>query len=275
MGSRADQIDELDAQAREFQAAGRWDDEAARVNHRILELDRNHIAGSIRLGRCLEAAERWQEALDLYRWAGSRDAPGSSVARARAERLEQDMNRGDVAGPDAASSAPKAGGRAPALPTAAMDEAGADALIAKAVPPGKGREATLAFIAQTIAVAEAVDADRLFAMPLEAGKSFRLMGGRVSLLRTFKGAFYVELDTRSAPAGLVEELEGQGKLDRHAPLRDIPTSLAAHIAFEEVASWEPKLRDAHDAYVREAMTTPLGGHHGRHQPVLLNRLRGD
>jgi hypothetical protein len=272
VGDRTETISDLDQRARELQEEGRWDAEAEEVNHRILELDRGHVPAAIRLGRCFEATGRQQEALDLYRWTG--ENADSSVARSRAKRLEQDMARAvKETGATAATAARAPGGRAPTLPPRVMNDDEIDKLMARALPDVPGREDALAFIAETIELALGIDPDRLLAIPLEQGKSFRLMGGRVSLLRTYKGAFYVEFDTRAAEKGLVEELEAAGLLDRHAPLRDIPTGVAAHIPFDAVAKWAPRLRPAHDAYVREAMATPLSAHHGRHQPALLARLR--
>ena len=272
VSDRAETIEELDRRARELQAEDRWDAEAEDVNHRILELKRGHPAASIRLGRCFEASGRFQEALDLYRWTG--EHADSSVARARAARLEQDMARAVKEGTGTAAKAPpKSGGRAPTLPPRELKPDEAATIVERSIPDGPGGEAALAFVRATIELAESINAENLFALPLEQGRTFRLMGGRVSLIRAGRGGFHAEVDTRALPAGVLDELEAAGCLDRHAVLSDIPTAVAALVPFDDLPAWAPKIRDAHDAYVREAMLTPLGGHHSKHQVALLDALR--
>lgn len=252
-------MDELEQRAHDLQAADRWDDEAAAVNQAILDRHPGNAVAAIRLGRCLETAGRYEEARDMYRRA---EASGSPVAYRRIERLERVVATSDspVAAPARTETARLIG-----------DDRALE-IVRKTIPQ-EAREPVLRFIAGTIELAERLDGDRLYAYPLERGRSFRLMGGNMSLLRVpWEKRFYVQM-VGDGHAELMADLEAAGWLDRHEPFAQLPSAVAAWLPFEEVERWAPRIRPAHDSYVEFAMATPPSGHRAKHQPALLRALR--
>jgi hypothetical protein len=148
-------------------------------------------------------------------------------------------------------------------------------LVESVIPEGSRRQ-TLGFIARSIAYAdrEAGDPDQVIAYAIEGGRRFRVLAGRLSVMSTWKGGLYVEMDRQTLGAQMASEL-GRGRQTEENQFANVPPPFGIRFEFDELDRVEALVRPAHEAFIAHSLELGHSQHMKRHDPALLALLRRD
>ena len=146
-------------------------------------------------------------------------------------------------------------------------------LVESVIPEGS-RQQVLGFIARSIAYAdsEAREPDQVIAYAIDSRRRLRVLAGRLSVLSTWKGGLYVEMDRGTLGERMASEL-GRGRQTEENQFANVPPPFGIRFEFDELDRVEPLVRQAHEAFIAHSLGQGHSQHMKRHDPALLALLR--